>query len=107
MRQTARMNARDRDLSARDLEPILAVATKLAAPFDLSTMLAEVVEAAKRVLDAERSSVWLYERETDELVLRVASDIPPVRIPAGTGLVGACARNRAIINVPDCYADQE
>ena len=88
-----------------DLEPILAVATKLAAPFDLETMLAEVADAAKRVLHAERSSVWLYEREADELVLRVAADLAPVRIKAGTGLVGACARGREIINVPDCYAD--
>src|SRR5919109_1295976 len=52
-----------------------------------------------------RSSVWLYEREADELVLRVAADLAPVRIKAGTGLVGACARSREIINVPDCYAD--
>ena len=88
-----------------DLEPILAVATKLAAPYDLETMLAEVAAAAKRVLHAERSSVWLYERDADELVLRVAADLAPVRIKAGTGLVGACARSREIINVPDCYAD--
>ncbi len=88
-----------------NLEPILAVAAKLAAPFDVDTMLAEVVEAAKRVLHAERSSVWLYDRETDELELRVAGDIDSIRIPAGTGIVGACARKREIINVPDCYAD--
>jgi phosphoserine phosphatase len=88
-----------------ELDPILAVATKLAAPFDLPTMLAEVAEAAKRVLRAERSSVWLYDRDADEFVLRVASDIASVRIKAGTGLVGACARHREIINVPDCYAD--
>jgi phosphoserine phosphatase RsbU/P len=88
-----------------NLEPILAVAAKLAAPFDVDTMLAEVVEAAKRVLHAERGSVWLYNRDTDELELRVAGDIESVRIPAGTGIVGACARRREIINVPDCYAD--
>ena len=101
------MNApsRQRDLSARDLEPILAVASKLAAPFDIETMLAEVVDAAMRVLQAERASVWLYDRNADELVLRVANDIAPVRIAAGTGLVGSCARTREIINVPDCYAD--
>ncbi len=34
-----------------------------------------------------------------------ATGIAPVRVPAGAGLVGACARNRQIINVPDCYAD--
>jgi len=88
-----------------NLEPILAVAAKLAAPFDVDTMLAEVVEAAKRVLHAERGSVWLYDRDTDELELRIAGDIDSVRVPAGTGIVGACARKREIINVPDCYAD--
>lgn len=93
------------ELSARDLEPILAVAAKLAAPFDLHTMLTEVVAAARDVLHAERGTVWLYDRETDELVLRLSSDIEGKRIPAGTGLVGTCAHSRRIINVPDCYAD--
>jgi len=97
------MNARD--LSPRDLEPILAVASKLAAPFDLETMLAEVVDAGSRVLHADRGSVWLYDRDADELVLRVADEIKEVRVAAGTGLVGTCARTREIINVPDCYAD--
>jgi phosphoserine phosphatase RsbU/P len=97
--------AQERDLSARDLEPILALAGKLAAPFDLATMLAEVVDAATRVLRAERGSVWLYDRNADELEMRVANDIAPVRIPAGMGIVGSCARTRQIINVPDCYAD--
>ncbi|HUL56183.1 MAG TPA: GAF domain-containing protein, partial [Usitatibacter sp.] len=94
-----------RVLGARDLEPILAVAAKLAQPFDLSTMLREVVNAAKQVLGAERGSVWLYDEARDELVLEIATDIDPVRVKSGTGLVGSCARNRTIINVPDCYAD--
>ena len=90
---------------ARDVEPILAVAGKLAAPFDLPTMLAEVVDAAKQVLAAERASVWLYEPATDELIMKVATDIAAVRVPAGVGIAGTCARTRDIINVPDCYAD--
>ena len=94
-----------RGLWARDVEPILAVASKLAAPFDLFTMLTEVVNAAKQVLSADRGTVWLYEAATDELVLEVATGIAPVRVPAGAGIAGSCARNRQIINVPDCYAD--
>jgi phosphoserine phosphatase len=92
-------------MTARDLEPLLAVAAKLAAPFDLRTMLVEVVEAAKQVLAADRGTVWLYDAAADELVLEIATDIAAIRIPAGTGLVGTCARNRRAINVPDCYAD--
>ena len=62
-------------LSVDDVEVILTVTSKLAAPFDLNTMLAEVVDAAKQVLRAERASVWLYDAATDEMVLRVATDI--------------------------------
>ncbi len=93
------------DLSPRDLEPILAVARKLATPFDLETMLGQVVTAARQVLRAERASVWLYEAATDELVMRGSGELGAVRVPASAGLVGTCARTRQLINVPDCYAD--
>jgi phosphoserine phosphatase RsbU/P len=93
------------ELTLRDLEPILAVASKLAAPFDLRTMLFEVVEAAKSVLHAERGSVWLYDAKSDELALEIATGVAPIRVRAGAGLVGSCARERRLINVPDCYAD--
>jgi phosphoserine phosphatase len=94
-----------RDLSARDLEPILAVASKLAAPFDLDTMLGEVASAARHVLAADRVSVWLHDAATDELVLQMG-ELGSVRIPAGMGIAGICARQRRLINVKDCYADE-
>jgi len=92
-------------LSREDMEAILDVTRALAAPFDLLTMLAAVTAAARQVLRAERSSVWLHDAAPDVLVLKVADDIRDVRVPVGTGLVGACARDRTAINVPDCYAD--
>ena len=82
-----------RPLSVHDMEAILRVTRGLAAPFDLTTMLGEVVNAAKQVLDAERGSVWLYDGASQELVLEVATGIRPVRVPSGSGLVGACARD--------------
>jgi sigma-B regulation protein RsbU (phosphoserine phosphatase) len=95
-----------RRLSVPDMEAILAVTSKLATPFDLMTMLAEVVSAAKQVLHADRGSVWLYDAAADQLVLEIATGIAPVRVPASAGIAGACARDRRIINVPDCYADE-
>jgi phosphoserine phosphatase len=98
-------SATGQGLAAEDLRAILGVTSALAAPFDLRTMLDEVVTAAKQVLKADRGSVWLHDPATDELVLEVASKMRQVRVPAGVGLVGACARTREIINVPDCYND--
>jgi phosphoserine phosphatase RsbU/P len=95
-----------RHLSVPDMEAILAVTSKLAAPFDLRTMLSEVVNAAQQVLRADRGSVWLYDAAADQLVLEIAADMAPVRVPTSFGLAGACARSLRIINVPDCYADE-
>jgi len=68
-------------------------------------MLMAVTDAARRVLHAERGSVWLLDPATGDLVLEVSSDLGHVRLPIGVGLVGACARDRQSINVVDCYAD--
>jgi sigma-B regulation protein RsbU (phosphoserine phosphatase) len=92
-------------LETQALRRILEVTRKLAAPFDLDTMLSEVVDAARNILDADRGTVFLYDEESDELVIRVATGIEPIRIPANKGIVGESAKTRKLINVPDCYAD--
>ena len=92
-----------RDASA--LRQILDVTRKLAAPFDLDTMLTEVVNASREVLDADRGTVFLYDEATDELVVRVGTGLEPIRIPADKGIVGESVQSRKLINVPDCYKD--
>jgi hypothetical protein len=89
-----RVNAQPpkRGLSAQDLQKVLEVTRALAAPFDLMTMLSEVTAAARQVLHADRASVWLHDAAANQLVLKVATDVQDVRIPVGTGMVGACAR---------------
>ena len=91
--------------NAQALHQILEVTRKLAAPFDLDTMLSEVVDAAREVLDADRGTVFLYDDQSDELVVRVGTGLQQIRIPANKGIVGESAQTRQIINVPDCYAD--
>jgi len=87
------------------LRHILEVTRKLAAPFDLDTMLAEVIDASREVLKADRGTVFLYDDIADELVVRVGTGLDHIRIPADKGVVGECAQTRQLINVPDCYAD--
>lgn len=92
-------------MPAEALARILDVTLKLGRPFDLVTMLTEVVAAARHVLEAERGSVFLYDEAADELVMTVVEDIEPIRVPMGHGIAGHCARERRLINVHDCYAD--
>ena len=46
---------------AKALRRILEVTRKLAAPFDLDTMLNEVVDVSRNILDADRGTVFLYD----------------------------------------------
>ncbi len=90
---------------AKALRRVLEVTRKLAAPFDLDTMLTEVVDVSRNILDADRGTVFLYDELTDELVVRVATELGSIRIPANKGIVGESAQTHKLINVPDCYAD--
>lgn len=84
---------------------ILEVTRSLSAPTDLHTLLEQVIDAARDVLRADRGTVFLYDSATDELHSTVATGAKEIRFPANAGIAGECAQSRAIVNVPDCYAD--
>jgi phosphoserine phosphatase len=95
-------NPRDPDMLMRVLE----VSRQLAAPQPLAGLLQQIVEAGREVLDADRGSILLYDRDTDELFAHVATGEETIRFPADRGLAGECAQSRHVINIPDCYADE-
>ena len=97
--------ARRQSPSAPAMERILEVTRRLATPIDLTTLLTEVIDAARAVLRADRGSVFLYDPRTRELYSTVATGVGSLRFPANRGIVGECAETRRLINVPDCYAD--
>lgn len=60
------------------------------------------------LLDAERASLFVVDRERHELVLRVSEDSPhgeTVRIPLNSGIAGAVAASGKVVLVEDAYAD--
>lgn len=87
------------------LEKVLAITRELATPMELDELLGKIVDAALAILDAERGSVFLYDPVTDVLVSRVATGSGELRVPASKGFAGECLRTRAVVVVPDAYAD--
>jgi len=93
-------------LRAEALLQILEVTRKLAAPFDLPAVLAEIGEAARSVLRAERATVWLYEPEQGVLVLTGGpATEPPIRANLSQGILGHTARSRQVVNVADVRSE--
>lgn len=59
-----------------------------------------------QMLNADRASLFIV--EGDSLVLRVAEDLDEaneIRIPLGSGIAGAAAKNGETIRIDDAYAD--
>lgn len=95
------------DLSPDALLGVFSVMRKLAESYDLQTMLNEVVEAGKSVLDAERGTLWLYDAVSGRLVMKVPQSSEPVTRESGVGIVGRCEATRQVINVEDCSSDPD
>lgn len=86
---------------------ILDVARGLAQTAELAPVLDLVINSMRDVLGAERASVFQYDKDAHELFATKAHGLPEdLRLPADAGIVGEAARTRAIVHIPDAYADE-
>jgi len=88
-----------------DLQAVLEVSRELGATGELLPLLRKVEQAALRVLDCERATVFLFDREKHELYSSMATGVSEIRFSADKGIAGEVVRTGQIINVPDAYAD--
>ncbi len=92
------------------LEKLLTISRRLGESSDLPDVLSIIIDALRDLLHADRATVFTYDAQTTELVIHVAHGIggagQVIRIPANRGIAGAAAESRAIVNIPDAYADE-
>ncbi|MFL5312587.1 MAG: GAF domain-containing protein, partial [Myxococcales bacterium] len=91
----------------RKLGGILDVAKALVAERDLDRLLKLIVLAASRVVEADRCSLFLVDRERNELWSKVAQGVGTreIRFPMGKGIAGTVAQTNVPVNIPEAYAD--
>lgn len=87
------------------LDRVVALMQKLLAHFDLESVLEEIVDTAQLLFGAEVATLWIFDAEGQRLACAIPKREPPLVAPFGTGLVGACAASRTLINVADVTAD--
>lgn len=96
--------AGDGDL-LQDLQTVLAVSRALGAERDLNRLLTLIVSAATDLVDAERTSLFVVDRDRSELWSRVAEGSAEIRLPLGRGIAGAVATSGQTTNIPSAYDD--
>jgi len=90
----------------KDMQALLGIVRALGVTCDLDKLLHMVVNYSMELLDAERATLYLYDKDTQELFTRIAEGTGEFRISIETGLAGAAARSLKVINIPEAYQDE-
>jgi adenylate cyclase len=89
----------------------LNVVADITSEIELDSLLGRVMAEATRMLDAERSTLFLHDEKTDTLFSRVAQggakgeQVGEIRLPSHAGIAGAVFTSGQAINIPHAYAD--
>ncbi|KAG5482950.1 hypothetical protein LSCM1_06991 [Leishmania martiniquensis] len=88
-------------------DAILDVVTVLANTDirDVNSIVRHVLHGAKRLLNADRSSMFLLDKERNELYSKMADSANEIRFPCGKGIAGTVAESGVGENIMDAYAD--
>ena len=101
----------DHDLRNRKqverLRSTLNIASKLSMAEDAAPLLDLIAQEATRLLNCDRSSIFLWDRARNEVEARPALGVrnASLRLPAGEGIVGETLRTGKSISVDDAYDD--
>ncbi len=90
----------------RRLFEVLEISQKMNAEHDPSALLELIAHEATRVVDADRASIFLLDRERCELLSHVAlGSAEPLRFDARLGIAGAAAMTGEPISVVNAQED--
>src|SRR5262245_1782124 len=85
------------------LRTVLQICRRMGAQRDLSSLQNLIVREAKALLQADRVSIFLFDRERCELWSAISQEGQVMRLDARLGIAGAVAMTGQTINVADAY----
>ena len=93
--------------SHEQMSILLDVAAALAQTLDLDALIIKIVNKISEILEAERSTLFLIDRERNELWSKVAtgSEVTEIRLPLSVGLAGYVVSTGQAVNIADAYRD--
>ncbi|MBD2577412.1 GAF domain-containing protein [Oscillatoria sp. FACHB-1406] len=93
----------------RGAAALLKATSSLGQSLDLEATLKSVMEQARRLMKADRSTLFLLSKEKKELWTKVAKadgkTMLEIRISANRGIAGYVASTGKTLNIPDAYED--
>lgn len=94
--------------SERRVEAIRQIGHVLGSNLELDSLLAEIVTRTTDLLDADRSTLFLLDEDTDQLWSKVmqGNELKEIRFPVGVGIAGWVAKKNKPVHIRDAYSDR-
>lgn len=91
----------------RKLRALQEIGKLIGSSLDLTDLLTQIVERVSEVVEAERSTIYLIDDDTDELWAKISQgeETVEIRLPVGEGIAGHVARTGKSLNIKDAYQD--
>ena len=85
----------------------LGIVSELSSELQLGPLLQKIMSTVTRLLDSERSTLFLNDEKTSELYTEVGEGLgaTKIRFPNAVGIAGAVFSSGKSVNIPYAYAD--
>ena len=90
------------------LVSLVKISQSITALTDIDELLKVIAEETKNAIQADRCTVFLWDKDSDELWSKVAlgiDDSKEIRFPADKGLAGYVVKTGEALNITDAYSD--
>ena len=88
------------------LQALLNVAKNLSAEMNLDNLLIKIMDEVRKMLEADRCTVFLFDEGKKELWSKVALGLSEeIRIHSDQGIAGHVFNSGETVNIPDAYKD--
>ncbi|MFZ5628038.1 MAG: GAF domain-containing protein [Spirochaetota bacterium] len=88
------------------LGELVEASRSLMGAMDMHRLLTEILSKTRSVMNADKASIFLVDRERHEIYASVTLDGSQIRLPMGSGIIGHVAETGETVNIPDAYEDE-
>lgn len=85
------------------LAAILSVSSDLASELGFDRLFPLIISKITKIMAAERTSLYILDRDKQEIWTKVAERIDIIRLPLGEGISGRVAQTGELLNIEDAW----
>eukprot|EP00697_Spironema_sp_BW2_P010966 gnl/Spiro4/26516_TR13196_c0_g1_i1.p1 gnl/Spiro4/26516_TR13196_c0_g1~~gnl/Spiro4/26516_TR13196_c0_g1_i1.p1 ORF type:complete len:1451 (-),score=397.27 gnl/Spiro4/26516_TR13196_c0_g1_i1:80-4432(-) len=87
------------------IEAMIDVSKALSSELELLPLIRTIMARSKELLNADRCTLFLLDRDREELWSRVSDGVKEIRIKSTQGIAGHVATKGETLNIPEAYDD--